>query len=127
MASSLAIVQGVYFLVTGVWPLISIRTFMVVTGPKTDLWLVKTVGVLVAVIGGVLILAGVRDAISPEVIFLATGSALALTWVDVNYVVKRVIAPIYLVDAAAEIVIIAAWGVSVALGDFNISGSTRLS
>jgi hypothetical protein len=127
MASSLAIVQGVYFLVTGVWPLISIRTFMVVTGPKTDLWLVKTVGVLVAVVGGVLILAGVRDAISPEVIFLATGSALALTWVDVNYVVKRVIAPIYLVDAAAEIVIIAAWGVSVALGDFNISGSTRLS
>ena len=115
MASYLAIVQGVYFLVTGVWPLVSIRTFMMVTGPKTDLWLVKTVGVLVAVIGGVLILAGARDAITPEVIVLATGSAAALIWVDVNYVLKRVIAPIYLVDAAAEVVIIAAWGVSVAL------------
>ncbi len=32
-----------------------IRTLEVVTGPKTDLWLVKTVGVLVGVSGVVLI------------------------------------------------------------------------
>jgi hypothetical protein len=34
---------------TGLWPLVSIGTFQQVTGPKTDLWLVKTVGVLIAV------------------------------------------------------------------------------
>jgi hypothetical protein len=39
-AASLA--QGAYHLVTGVWPLVSMRTFASVTGPKVDKWLVKT-------------------------------------------------------------------------------------
>ena len=51
----LPVVQGVYFLLTGVWPLLSIRTFEAVTGPKVDRWLVKTVGLLVAVIGASLL------------------------------------------------------------------------
>ncbi len=36
--------QGLYYTVSGLWPLISLRTFTLVTGPKVDLWLVKTVG-----------------------------------------------------------------------------------
>lgn len=44
-------VQGIYFLLTGLWPLVSIESFQWVTGPKTDLWLVYCVGCLVAVIG----------------------------------------------------------------------------
>src|SRR5438270_11614006 len=43
----LYLVQGVYYLLTGVWPLVSIDTFQMVTGPKTDLWLVQTVGALI--------------------------------------------------------------------------------
>jgi hypothetical protein len=42
-----ALAQGAYYLLTGVWPLLSLRTFELVTGPKTDDWLVRTVGVLV--------------------------------------------------------------------------------
>src|SRR4051812_3941777 len=94
MLTYLSYAQGAYYLITGVWPLVSIGTFQRVTGPKTDLWLVKTVGVLVAVIGGVLILAGSRGPISPEVRLLAVGSALGLTAIDVWYVARRVIAPI---------------------------------
>jgi hypothetical protein len=60
MNGSVALIQGTYFFMTGVWPLVSIDTFQRVTGPKVDLWLVNTVGVLVAVIGAALILAGVR-------------------------------------------------------------------
>ena len=41
----LAIAQGVYFAATGVWPLIDMRSFERVTGPKADKWLVRTVGV----------------------------------------------------------------------------------
>jgi hypothetical protein len=52
-----ALVQGIYFFVTGVWPLISTNTFQMVTGPKTDLWLAKTVGIILATIGAVLIFA----------------------------------------------------------------------
>jgi hypothetical protein len=50
MHGSVALVQGLYFLMTGLWPLVSIGTFQHVTGPKIDLWLVNTVGVLVEVV-----------------------------------------------------------------------------
>ena len=53
----LPVAQGVYFLLTGIWPLLSMRTFEAVTGPKVDRRLVKTVGVLVAVIGSKIYLA----------------------------------------------------------------------
>jgi hypothetical protein len=56
----LSLCQGIYFFVMGIWPLFSMRTFEAVTGPKTDRWLVKTMGVLIAVIGAVLVLAGIR-------------------------------------------------------------------
>ena len=43
-----AAVQGAYFVLTGIWPLFGINSFQAVTGAKTDLWLVYTVGCLVA-------------------------------------------------------------------------------
>ena len=104
-----SLVQGAYFVVAGVWPVLSIRTFEAVTGPKTDDWLVKTVGVLVAVIGLVLILAGLRGQFAPEVVILAVGTALALAGIDVWYVARRVISRVYLLDAVWELVLVAAW------------------
>ncbi|HET9529931.1 MAG TPA: hypothetical protein VFQ92_06240 [Blastocatellia bacterium] len=101
--------QGGYFLATGIWPLVDIRSFQAVTGPKTDQWLVKTVGVLVGVIGGVLIAAGARRRVTAEVSALAVGSAAGLTAIDVVYVAKRRISPIYLLDAVAEIALIGGW------------------
>jgi len=56
-----AFVQAWYYLVTGVWPLVNISSFQLVTGPKTDLWLVKTVGVLVTVISVTLLIAAYRQ------------------------------------------------------------------
>jgi hypothetical protein len=104
-----AFVQAGYFLVTGIWPLISIRTFMGVTGPKTDVWLVKTVGLLVGVVGAVIGLAAWRGRMTTEIILLAIACAAALTAIDVVYVAKRVIARIYLADVVAEVILIAAW------------------
>jgi hypothetical protein len=46
-----ATLQAAYFLVTGLWPIVSRPTFEAVTGPKTDYWLVRTVGALASVIG----------------------------------------------------------------------------
>lgn len=105
----LAGIQAVYFAITGVWPIVSIRTFMAVTGPKNDIWLVKTVGVLVTVVGVVIGLAAWRGNFSLEVFVLAVGSAAALGFVDVYYHVRGVIPKIYLLDAVAEAVLIAAW------------------
>jgi hypothetical protein len=109
MLTTVAWIQAAYFLLTGVWPVLSIRTFMRVTGPKTDLWLVKTVGVVVAVIGAAIGLAAARQAFTPEILALAIGSAAGLMLIDVIYVAKGVIARIYLADAVAQVVLIAGW------------------
>lgn len=105
----LALLQGFYFAATGIWPLLSIDTFQMVTGPKTDLWLVQTVGALIAVVGGVLLVAAWRRSAPLEVVLLALGSAAALGAVDVVFVVRQVIAPIYLLDAVAEALLVSMW------------------
>jgi len=116
LAVYLAIAQGIYFFATGVWPLVHMRSFLAVTGPKVDLWLVKTVGVVIGVIGIVLLLAGERGEISQEVAVLAAGSAAGLGTVNVVYVAKRVIPMVYLLDAAAEAALVVAWLVAGATG-----------
>lgn len=111
-------VQGIFYFLTGIWPLVSIRTFEMVSGPKTDNWtgkeadhwLVYTVGVLITVGALVLLLAAWRRNPSAEVALLAIGMAAGLTAIDVIYVARGVIWPIYLLDAAIEVVLIAAWG-----------------
>jgi HAMP domain-containing protein len=104
-----AAVQAVYFIITGVWSLIGIRSFQAVTGRKVDVWLVKTVGVLVIAIGGALGMAAARRSEEPEIPLLGVSSAVALTAVDVVYVAQRRIRPVYLLDAVAEIGLIGWW------------------
>ena len=109
LSRMLAWAQGLFYLLTGLWAIVDLDSFEAVTGPKTDDWLVKTVGALVTVIGGVLLMAARRRAVSPEVAWLAAGSALALAAIDVIYVSAGTIAPIYLLDAVVEVGLAAAW------------------
>ena len=110
-------VQGGYYVLTGLWPLVSIRTFQAVTGRKTDNWtgreadhwLVNAVAVLVLAVGATLLVAAYRGRPSPEVVVLALGSIVGLTGIDVVYVARRVIPPVYLLDAVAEAVLLAGW------------------
>jgi hypothetical protein len=104
-----ALAQGGYFLVTGVWPLLHMRSFEAVTGPKRDRWLVKTVGSVIAVVGGVLLDAARRERIDRSAARLAIGTAAALTAIDVVYVAKRRISRVYLLDAAAEVGLMGLW------------------
>jgi hypothetical protein len=115
MDYKVTLVQGVYFFVTGIWPILSMKTFLTITGPKTDLWLVKTVGLILAVIGAVLIYAQMTATINAPVFVLAIGSALILALIEVIYVIKRVISPIYLADALAEFILIAWWIIDLAV------------
>jgi hypothetical protein len=106
--------QSAYFAVTGVWPLLDERSFQAVTGPKLEMWLAKTVGAAVAAAGASLAVAAARRRESePEVLTLAFGSAAALGLVDLVYVAKGRISPVYLVDAVAE----AALAVAIARAD----------
>ena len=121
LASFLAWAQGLYFLATGVWPLVSVRTFQAVTGKKSDHliaaapteadhWMLNTISGLIIAIAIALLSAAWRRRLSFEVALLGAASAVALTAIDVIYVARGTIAPIYLVDAAVEVVIIITWG-----------------
>jgi len=136
-------VQGVYYLVTGVWPLVSMETFQMVTGPKvdhlipsggelvvgeiTDHWLVKTVGVLVTASAVVLLYAAWRRRAVPETVILAIGNILALTAIDVIYVLRETIPPIYLADAAVEVVLLAGWVVGLLMSPARERGMPAAS
>jgi hypothetical protein len=100
-------VQGGYYLVFGLWSLVDISSFQALTGPKHDLWLVKTVGLLLVVCAAALLSAAFRKDIRLESVIIGGGAALALAAIDVIYVSTGVISPIYLLDAGVE----AAFGV----------------
>jgi hypothetical protein len=99
-------------LVQGMWPLTSMCNFLAVTGPKTDLWLVKPVGLMLAAIGVVLIYAQRSAAVVPPVALLAIGAAASLVIVEIVYVLKKGISPIFLGDAFVEIVRMVWWAVA---------------
>ena len=60
-------------------------------------------------LGLTLLVAAWRRQVTPEILVLAVCCAAGLTAIDVIYVARGVIAPIYLADAAAEGVLIVAW------------------
>src|SRR5947209_7273734 len=118
LAGSLLWLQGLYYLLTGLWPLVSMRTFELVTGVKTDNlptgreadhWLVITVGVLVTAVAVTFLTAAWRRAMHMELAVLAIACALGLTAIDVIYVARHVIPPVYLLDAAIEVPLIGGW------------------
>jgi hypothetical protein len=111
MLSKVALFQGGFYVVAGLWPIVHIQSFLLVTGPKTDLWLVKTVGVLVTVVGVVLLSASRRHRITDEIILLAVGSALGLAAIDLVYALSGRISAVYLGDAAVEIGLAMLWTV----------------
>ena len=105
----LATTQGIYYVITGLWPVFHIDSFQAATGNKTDLWLVKTVGLLIAVIGAAIFAARRRPMVFPETFLLAAGSAVVLGTVDLAYALWGVISKIYLLDAVPEAVLVVAW------------------
>jgi hypothetical protein len=99
--------HGLYVFVTGIWPVIFLQGFMAVTGPKTDTWLVRTMGAVFACIGVALFFSG-REFYSPSII-LSVSLSTVLTCIDIFYVYTGVIPKIYLADAAAEGLFLFLW------------------
>lgn len=105
----LSLFQGIYFFLTGLWPVLDISSFMAVTGPKTDIWLVRTVGVLIVAISFNLIASFITKKVNVPTFTLAIMSASALAIVDIIYVFNKTISPIYLLDGFVEVIIILCW------------------
>jgi hypothetical protein len=104
-----AAIHGAFYVLTGLWPILHIRSFEVVTGPKRERWLVKTLGALIAAVGASLLRASHYGDASGTARWLGLGSALALGTADVRYAASGRIAPVYFADAVVEAALAAAW------------------
>lgn len=108
-ARRVALVQSGYFMATGLAPFVSRRAFEAVTGAKREWWLVETVGAVVAPIGAALGVAAVRREAQAEAAVLGIGAAAGLAALDVTHHRRGRLRWTYLVDAVAEVAIVAAW------------------
>lgn len=106
---TLSVIHGLYFCITGLWPILHMDSFLFVTGPKEDLWLVETVGMLAMVIGLGLLIGGWTKNITFPLSMIAVAAAIGFILVDVIFVWRLIISPIYLLDAAVEFVFLVAW------------------
>lgn len=106
---TLAWIHSAYYTLTGIWPLVHVTSFMWVTGPKVDVWLVRTVAGLLVVTGIALGLAARRKVISLDLAVIAIGQAAVLGTVDLVYPLIGRISSIYLLDAVPEALLVVLW------------------
>lgn len=101
-------VQILYFLLTAAWPFVHLESFLAVTGPKTDLWLVKTVALLLLpYILLIVYIEKIKN--SPFIMLSIILGSLGLAGIDLYYYVKGIIRWVYLIDFALELIFIIYW------------------
>jgi hypothetical protein len=99
----IAIVQGSYYLLTGLWPVLHMPSFESVSGPKKDYWLVQSYGILLGTIGSVLIIS------KSDIKLLGIAIALAIAIPNIIFSLKNVISKIYLADAIVQLGFVSMW------------------
>ena len=105
----LLIVQGGYTLLTALWGILDIDSFMAVTGPKADVWLVKTVSVVLVAVGLCLISHRFVAGHPVPALLLGLGCSIGLGFIDVYYYLKNDIRWVYLLDAGVEGIFAIIW------------------
>lgn len=109
LVNALLWTQGIYTLITAIWPIVHIESFMAVTGPKHDIWLVKTVGALLIPVGCCLLTYTIIQTDRRPALILGSLSALAFMVIDFYYSLNDVIADVYLVDGFLQVTFFGVW------------------
>jgi hypothetical protein len=102
-------VQGSYTIVTALWGLVDIESFMMVTGPKTDIWLVKTVSILLLPIAVVFFYSLYFNTDQRLVAIVGWLTALGLACIDFYYTANQTIRWVYAADGVLEILFCITW------------------
>ena len=113
---TLALAHGLFNVAAGLWPLVSMRRFEAVTGPKTDRWLVRTVSGLLVAVGVGQVRTARRAALTGGTAIgletardLGIGTALTLAAIDLVYGGSGRISRAHLGDVPLELGWLAAW------------------
>jgi len=107
--NALSMIQGSYTLLTAFWALVDIQSFMGVTGPKTDVWLVKTVAVLLLPIGFCFLWGLYFNTDRLLVTFIGIMSSAGLAFIDFHYTINGTIKWIYQADGFLQIFFLLVW------------------
>ncbi|MFN8622124.1 MAG: hypothetical protein U0869_15440 [Chloroflexota bacterium] len=106
LARAVALSHGAALIATGAWPLVDLRSFERVTGPKHDDWLVRTVGGLAVAFGaGLVWRSDDPRAARPFGIAAATTFAAA----DIIGVASGRLRRVYLLDTLVEGAFLVGW------------------
>ena len=101
--------HGLFNVVGGAWPLLSIGTFERVFGPKTDRWLEYTVaGLMVG--NGIAQIAAARSGEHASARRVGCGTAATLLAIDLVFVPAGRLRWTYLLDAGFELGWLVLWG-----------------
>jgi hypothetical protein len=102
-------IQASYIFITALWPLIDIESFIRITGPKVDIWLVKTVGALLLSVSTAMLYSLTRRHLSSIVVVLAMTNAFAFICIDFWYSYIGRISTVYMLDGLLQLSFIFAW------------------
>ncbi|MBT1702250.1 hypothetical protein [Chryseosolibacter indicus] len=102
-------IQGCYTLLTAIWPLVDIHSFMLATGYKTDIWLIKTVGALLIPVALTMLSFLFIDTDQRPVFILGSLTSAAFISIDFYYALNDVISDIYLGDGIIQIIFLITW------------------
>jgi energy-converting hydrogenase Eha subunit E len=105
----LAMAQGAYDMVGGLWPLIHMPSFEAVTGPKEDDWLVRSVAGILLVMGAVLMFDAFRHHVSHSVRIMAGGISAVLAIVALVSSLAGFISLLYFIDGIIHLSFALAW------------------
>lgn len=108
----LALAQGLYDLVGGLWPLLHFRSFEEVTGPKVDHWLVRTVAGMLVVMGVVLLRDAYRNRVPDSMRTMAGGLSGVLAIVALISSVGGWISWTYFLDGLIHLSFALGWIIS---------------
>ncbi len=100
--------HGAFNLANGLWPLLHLRSFEAVFGPKVDTWLVRTVAGLLVSAGYAQVTAGTAEEWT-QARRVGLGTAATLLLIDAVYVPRRRLRWTYALDAVAEAALLAGW------------------
>jgi hypothetical protein len=106
----LLIVQGFYTFITALWAIVDIDSFMEITGPKTDIWLVKTFSIILVAVG-LTLLSHLKEPDSPVLpaILLGCLTSAGLAFIDFFYSSRNTISFVYATDGIIQIAFFMGW------------------
>jgi hypothetical protein len=113
---------GGYYVLTGIWPIVSPGTFQLVLGPKVDMWLAQVLGAVLCVPGTILLRASYKNRMTHDAYWMAIGVMVVLIASDVILVSCGIVRTIYLADAAVQFIILIIFTV---IGVMQMEGRVR--